>query len=98
MQPAFAQDVCCHCRGSCFAMHSGDNNAALGAHNCSEGFRATHDWFSQITSAYENWIVAFDCGGENHKIGNVCMLRAMLFIKTQTEPLQSICFHRADLV
>src|SRR5206468_1811456 len=98
MQAAFAQHVCCHCRSSCFAVHSGDNNAAFRAHNCSKRFGATHDGFSRITPGHEYWIVLFNCRGENYKIRGARMLGSMLFIKAQTEPLQSICFHRTGLV
>ena len=98
MQAAFAQNVRRHCRGSCFAVHSGDNNAALRAHNCGEGFRATDDGFSRITPGHENGIVALNCGGKNNKVSGACVFRTMLFIKAQPDPLQSICFHCVGLV
>ena len=98
MQAAFAQNVRRHCRGSCFAMHSGDNNAALRAHDCGEGFRATDDGFSRITPGHENGIVALNCGGKNNKVSGACVFRTMLFIKAQPAPLQSICFHCVGLV
>ena len=68
MESTFAQNVCRHCRGCCFAVHSGDNNAALCAHNCSKSFRATERRFSRVTRAYENGIVVLNCGGKNNKI------------------------------
>src|SRR4029077_10047561 len=98
MYPTLAQNVGCHCRGCCFAVHSGDNNAALCGHDRSQSFRATEDRFSRVTPAYENLIIVCNCGGKNNKIGCVSMLPAMLFVKAQSEPLQSIYFHRADLV
>ena len=86
MRTAFAQNMRRHCRGCRFAVHSGDDDAAFTAHNCSQGFRATHDRFSRIARTHKNWIVAPDRGGENNKVGSG-MLRAMLLIKMQTDPL-----------
>ena len=61
VESAFAQYVCGHCRGCRFAMHSSDNNPALGSHDCRQGFRATHDRLTRIASGHENRIVAFNC-------------------------------------
>src|ERR1043166_1286285 len=83
MESAFAQHVCGHCRGSGFAVHSGDNNPALCAHDCSQGFRATHDRFTGIAPAYQNWIVRSDCGRKNDKLGGIRVLRTMLLMKPQ---------------
>src|SRR6266576_6843556 len=57
MQSAFTKHMCRHCRSGCFAMHSGDHNAALGPHDCSDGFRATEQRFSATARGQENWIV-----------------------------------------
>jgi hypothetical protein len=46
MQSAFTKNMCSHCRCCRFAMHSGDHNAALGLHDCSDSFRAAEQWFS----------------------------------------------------
>ena len=68
------------------------------AHDCGEGFRATHDRFARITRAHENRIVALDRGGKTTSSASLASLRAMLLVKTQTEPLQSIRLHGADFV
>src|SRR6188472_1240194 len=57
VQSPFAQYVRRHCGSSCFAVHSGNHNAALGSHNGSDGFRATVQRLSAITRRYENSIV-----------------------------------------
>src|SRR5213593_3972652 len=98
MQSTFAQNVCCHCRGCCFAVHSGDNDAALRAHDCSQSLRTAHDRLTRSAPAYENRIVVFNGGGKNNQLGGISLFRAMLLIKVQTEALQSICFHGGDLV
>ena len=74
-------------------MHSGDNDAALRAHERGESFGATRDRFYQIACSYENWIVSLNGRGKNNKLRGICMFRKMLFNKAQTEPLQSIRFH-----
>ena len=59
-------------------MHSGDHNAALGLHDCSDGFRATEQRFSATARRQENWIVVLNRGGKNNKVRSVRMLREML--------------------
>ena len=79
-------------------MHSGDDNAALAAHDCGERFSAAHDWFSRIARAYQDRIVDLDRGGKHNQIGFVGIFRAMLGKETQTQALQSIRLKRADLI
>src|SRR5262245_3517982 len=98
MQAAFAKHVCSHCGRSCFAMHSGDHDAALGLHDCSDGFRPAGQRFSGTPRSQENWIVVFDRGGKNDKLSGIRMLGSMLILKAQAEPLQSIRLGRRGLV
>ena len=86
MQPAFAQNMGRHGRGCRFPVHSGDDDAALTAHDCSQGFCATCDRFSRTARTHEDWIVTPDRRGEDNQV-DCGMLRAMLLTKTQTEPL-----------
>src|SRR5512132_1279418 len=79
-------------------MHSGDHDAALGLHDCSEGFRATEQRFSATARGSETWIVVLNRGGKNNKVSSVRMLSEMLFMKAQAEPLQSPGLCRCNLV
>ena len=79
-------------------MHSGDDNAALAAHDHGEGFSAAHDRFSRIARAHQNRIVDLDRGGKDNHIGVGRILRAMLLTKTQTQALQSIRLERAHFI
>ena len=79
-------------------MHSGDDNAAFAAHDCGQRFRTAYDRFPVTARANENWVIALDCRGKNNEFSRVGVLRSMLLAKTQTESLQSIRFHGADLV
>src|SRR5437588_1701145 len=98
MQSAFAKHMCRHCGGCAFAMHSGDHNAALGLHDCSNGFRATEQRFCGTARGQENWIVVLNRGGKNNKVRSVRMVGEMLFMKAQPESLQSFGLCRCYLV
>src|SRR5438046_10275925 len=62
MQSALAKHMCRHCGSGCFAMHSGDHNAALGLHDCSDGFRSTVQRLSPTARGWEDWIVCVTRG------------------------------------
>ena len=98
MQSASAKHVCRHCGRSRFAVHAGDDNAALGLHDCSDGFRPAQQWLSGITSRDENGVVVPDGGGKNNKLRGVRVLWPMLSTKPQPQPLQSICLCGCGLV
>src|SRR6476661_7986770 len=83
MQSAFAKHMCRHCGRGCFAMHSGDHNAALGSHDCSDGFSAAEQRFSTAARGQKDWIVVLDCRGKNNKLRNVRMLCEMLFMEVK---------------
>src|SRR4029077_16577919 len=87
MQSAFAKHMCRHCGSGCFAVHSGDHNAALGLHDRGDGFRATEQRFSATARGKENWIVILTRLRKNDKARSVRMLGEMLFMKAQAEPL-----------
>ena len=95
---AFAQNVRGH-RGGCrFAVHAGDDNAALSVHDRGKRFGAAHDRFSRIARAYQNWIVDLNRGGKHNQISFAGIFRAMLGKETQTQALQSIRLKRADFI
>jgi hypothetical protein len=48
--------------------------------------------------AHENWIVDLDRRRKDNKIGGAGVVRTMVLVKTQTEPLQSIRLHGAGFV
>src|SRR4029077_10067410 len=98
MKSAFAKHMRGHCRSGRFAVHSGDHNATLGLHDCSDGFGATEQWFSATTRASKNWIVLLNRGGKNNKVRSGRMLSEMLFMKAQAKPLQSLGLCRRNLV
>ena len=98
MQSASAKRVCRHCGRGRFTVHSGDHNAALGLHDCSDGFGPAEQWLSGITSSEENGVVVFDRGGKNNKLCGVRVIRPMLVTKPQPEPLQPIRFCGCGLV
>src|SRR4030095_2565719 len=98
MQSAFTKHMCRHCRCRRFAMHSGDHNAALGPHNGGDGLRAAQPRVSATARGYENWIAVLNRGGKNDKVRSVRMLREMLFMKAQADPLQSLGLCRCNLV
>src|SRR5262245_41890584 len=98
MQTAFPQDVRRHCRGCRFAMHSSDDDAASAAHDCGQRFCAARDRLSRIARGNKNWVVAPYCRGKYNEVSGIGVFRSMLVAKTQTEPLQSIGFHRTNLV
>ncbi len=79
-------------------MHSSDDDAAFAPHDCGQRFCATHDRFSAVASANKYWVVAPDCRRKDNEISSAGVLRSMRLPKTQTEPLQSISFHAANLV
>jgi hypothetical protein len=87
-----------HCGSGCFAMHSGDHNAALGLHDCSDGLRAAQQRFSAAARGYENWIVVFDRGGKNNKLRKVRVLCEMLLMEVKAKPLQPFGLCRCNLV
>ena len=98
MEPGFAQNVRCHRGGGRFPMHSCNDDPALALHNGGQGFGATHGRFSRIMCVHENWIVDLDGRRKDNKIGGAGVVRMMVLVKTQTEPLQSICLHGAGFV
>src|SRR5215471_9808640 len=77
MQSALTKHMCRHCRSGCFAVHSSDHNAALGLHDCSDGFRAAERRFSTTARGQKDWIVVLNCRGKNNKLCNVRMLCEM---------------------
>jgi hypothetical protein len=79
-------------------VHSGDHDAAFAPHDCGQRFRPAHHGFSVFARANKNWVIALDCRRKNNEIRGVGLFRPMPLMKTQTEPPQSICFHRTDLV
>src|ERR1700757_1418365 len=82
MQPAFTKHMCRHRGRGCLAMHSRDHNAALGLHDCGDGFRAPEQRSSQTARRKENWIVVLDCRRKNNEVGSDRMLAEMLVMKT----------------
>jgi hypothetical protein len=48
--------------------------------------------------AHENWIVGLNCRRKDNQAGVAGILRAMLLMKTQTEPLQSIGLYGSAFV
>src|SRR5919107_6194633 len=77
MQSAFTKHMCRHCGSGCFAMHSGDHNAALGLHDCSDRFSAAEQRFSATARGYQNWIVVLNRGGKNNQVRSIRMLSEM---------------------
>src|SRR4029453_147450 len=98
MQSAFAKYVCRHCGRGCFAMHSGDHDAALSLHDCSDGFRAAEQRFSATARGQENRVVVLNRGGKNNEVRNVRMLAEMLLIEAQPKSLQSLGLCRCNLI
>src|ERR1051326_6965062 len=98
MQSAFTKHMRRHRRCGRFAMHSSDYNAALGLHDCRDGFRPTEQRFSAIARSYQNWIVILNRRGKNNELRSVGMLREMLLMKMQAEPLQAFGLCRGDLI
>ena len=79
-------------------MHSCDNDSPLAVHDGRERFGTPHRRLARLTRAHENWIVGLNRGGKNNQAGVAGILRAMLLMKTQTEPLQSIGLYGSAFV
>src|SRR4029453_16172192 len=61
-------------------------------------FRAADGRFSAIARANKYWIIALDCRRKDNEISRAGVLRSVVLPKTQTQPLQSICFHATNPV
>src|SRR6059058_334292 len=98
MEAGFAQNVRCHRRGSRFSVHSRDEDRAFCSHNGGKRLRPPHGRFREITRAQKDRIVDRDRRGKDNEIGVAGVVRMMVLVKTQTEPLQSIRLHGAGFV
>ncbi len=98
MQSALAQNVRGH-GGRCrLAVHPGDDNSALARHDRGERPRTAHRRLAGKTRAGENRIVVLDRRRKYHERSVMAVFDTMLFVETQTEPLQPIRLERADFI
>src|SRR5207237_7151952 len=93
-----ATSVSCDCRGVRFHNPARDEDRALCSHDGGKRLRPPHGRFREITRAQKDRIVDRDRRGKDNEIGVAGVVRMMVLVKTQTEPLQSIRLHGAGFV